>query len=117
MAAPSFVWADGERPLPAPFGILISGEIMIPEAGDKFFYLSSDDGSDLFIDGKKIIDNQGAHPDSMKSAGVTLTQGWHPFQIHYNDFGGGMALRLWWNNANGYQDDIDPKYFRFRSTK
>jgi uncharacterized protein (TIGR03663 family) len=111
---PSFVWVDAERPLPAPFGILISGEIFIAKAGSHFFYLSSDDGSDLYIDDNKIIDNQGMHPDLMKSGTADLKGGWHKLKIHYNDFGGGMVLRLWWNNENGFQDDIDPKYFRVK---
>jgi len=112
---PNFNMTDNQRPLPAPFGILFSGEIYVPESGSRVFYLSSDDGSDLYIDGKQVIENLGAHPDQMRSGLIDLKKGWHPILIHYNDFGGGMVLRLWWNNASGFQEDINPKYFRFRS--
>ena len=76
------------------------------------FYLDSDDGSDLHIDGKLVVENLGPHAEQMRTGTMTFTKGWHPIKIRYNDFGGGMVLRLWWNNTSGFQQGIEPRFFR-----
>jgi hypothetical protein len=112
VSQPEFNLQDPQRPLPAPFGIIYSGEIFFPTSGNQMFYLDSDDGSDLHIDGKLVVENLGPHAEQMRTGTMTFTKGWHPIKIRYNDFGGGMVLRLWWNNTSGFQQGIEPRFFR-----
>src|SRR5699024_396167 len=49
------------------FAFAFKGYIRVPQSKTYTFYLKSDDGSVLWIDGKKIIDNGGAHGALQKS--------------------------------------------------
>jgi len=44
------------------FAMRFSGKIKIPKEGVYRFFLVSDDGSKLYIDGKEIVDHDGIHP-------------------------------------------------------
>jgi outer membrane protein OmpA-like peptidoglycan-associated protein len=77
------------------FAINYHGSFMVSEAGKYKFRLSSDDGSQLWIDGKKLIDIDGVHPEVSGEAEVNLTAGVHQMRVPY--FQGpryGVALQL-----------------------
>ncbi|MCM8776494.1 MAG: TIGR03663 family protein [Candidatus Omnitrophica bacterium] len=107
-----FAWENGERPLPAPFGILMEGDLYIPKPGEVTFYLSSDDGSDFQIDGNILLDNMGDHADRIKSGTRKFQAGWHPFRIRHYDIGGAATVRLWWKLPSAKQQKIPAKFFR-----
>jgi hypothetical protein len=65
------------------FYIRWTGSIQAPRAGKYSFFLESDDGSRLFLDGKQIIDNGGRHHMIEKEAAVDLTPGAHTVKIDY----------------------------------
>jgi outer membrane protein OmpA-like peptidoglycan-associated protein len=65
------------------FSITYQGSIYIPATGRYAFRLSSDDGSKLFLDDVLVIDDDGVHPMTDKSATVTLNQGNHGFRLRY----------------------------------
>ena len=44
------------------FALRFTGKIKISKKGAYRFFLASDDGSKLFIDGKEIVDHDGIHP-------------------------------------------------------
>ncbi len=58
------------------------------------FDLASDDGSRLFVDGRQIIDNWGAHGIRYKHAQLDLEPGLHHLRIEYFDGGGGAYLQF-----------------------
>jgi len=107
-----FAWDDTDRPYPAPFSFVVSGEVFIPKSGPVTFYLASDDGSFLKLNQELVIDNGGDHIEEVVSAEVQLKEGWYPFEIKFYDVGGGAVLRLWWKLAGGEEEKIPPKYFR-----
>ena len=74
-----------------------SGTISITEPGKYTFYITSDDGSRLYIDGKQLIDNDGLHGMSEKSGAVDLSPGGHAIIVTYFDNGGGDGLQLAWS--------------------
>jgi uncharacterized protein (TIGR03663 family) len=108
-----FVWSESERPLPAPFGVLFEGEILIPRDEPIVFALTSDDGSILEIDDQVIIDNSGVHSEKSAEHVVSESQGWHKIVVRYSDFGGGMMARLMWKLGNGFEP-INQESFRPR---
>jgi len=76
------------------FGILFSGEIEINIGGTYTFYLSSNDGSRLFIDGKVIINFDGQHGSAFRTGKNKLTEGKHKIKLQYFQAGGGKGLEL-----------------------
>ena len=76
------------------FGVQLTGEISISESGDYTFYLSSNDGSNLYIDNKLVIDNDGLHGTIEKSGDIKLSVGRHKVRLHYFQAGGKAVLDL-----------------------
>lgn len=78
------------------FGIVLSGYLNVAKDGDYTFYTTSDDGSSLYIDGNKIVDNDGTHANVTKSGSTCLAAGWHQIDIHYFESTGGNSLAVQW---------------------
>ncbi len=76
------------------FGIRFRGQLQLAKAGKYAFHLGSDDGSRLVIDDKRIIDNDGVHPHTEKSAQAELTAGWHDVLVDYIQGGGESTLSV-----------------------
>jgi hypothetical protein len=77
------------------FAIRYHGTINV-KGGHYAFRVRSDDGADVFIDGVKIIDNDGLHDPTDMSAAIDLTAGSHELRVDY--FQGPryeVALQLW----------------------
>jgi hypothetical protein len=79
------------------FALRFSGQLAIPTTGDYTFYLTSDDGSRLYIDGKEVIDNDGLHGSVEKTVKLRLKQGWHDIVVTYFDNGGGDSFQFQWS--------------------
>lgn len=69
--------------------IIYKGYLNIDGDKEIIFTLSSDDGSILYIDGQKIIDNGGTHSMRSVKRRVRLTAGQHEFYIQYFNLAGG----------------------------
>src|SRR5262249_9525875 len=73
-----------------------TGRIKIPKDAVYTFYLESDDGSRLMIDGKTVVDNGGLHDMQEQESNVELKAGEHDLKIDYfeneNDGGAGCVL-------------------------
>jgi alpha-L-fucosidase len=75
-------------------GLMYEGYISAPGDGLYSFYLSSDDGSKLWIDNNLIIDNDGLHGDNEKQGMCALQKGYHLFKLAYFNGSGDAALQL-----------------------
>lgn len=76
------------------FGLIYSGYINVPEDELYTFYLNSDDGSILSIDGQQIIDNDGFHYDFEKSGQIGLKTGYHSIEVKYFQAKYGAGIKL-----------------------
>lgn len=76
------------------FAFTFSGYIKIEKDGIYTFYTTSDDGSDLWIDGSQVVDNGGAHGALEKSGKVALKKGFHKIKIRFFDSGGSNLLKI-----------------------
>lgn len=74
------------------YGMRFEGVFRAESTGDYTFTLSSDDGSRLLIDGKKIVDNDGIHPPQTRSGTVGLTKGIHNIVVEFFQGGGEAVL-------------------------
>ncbi len=78
------------------FAFTFKGYIQIPKDGLYTFYLSSNDGSWLYIDGFSLINNDGSHAEIKKSASTSLKKGLYKITLKYFQMGGQRVLRVFW---------------------
>ena len=78
------------------FALIYKGYIQIPRAGLYTFYLASNDGSRLYLNGFNLINNDGGHAEREKSASTSLKKGFHKISLKYFQMGGQRALRVFW---------------------
>jgi alpha-glucosidase len=80
---------------PDNYSIQFRGYVDIPETGVYTFYTISDDGSQLYIGGEKVVDNDGCHGDLERSGDRALAAGRHPITINYFQQGSGQTLQVY----------------------
>ena len=80
------------------FQLKFTTTITVPAAAIYTFYINSDDGSKLYIDGfddaHLVVNNDGAHTATEKSASKSLTAGAHTITITYFELGAGESLSV-----------------------
>jgi hypothetical protein len=59
------------------------GGINIAQAGKYMFQTNSDDGSMIYIDGARVVSNDGLHSPRKKTGSVELTAGLHAIIITF----------------------------------
>ena len=86
---------------PTNYALAFKGYINIISPGTYTFYTSSDDGSTLYINGTKVVNNDGPHGTTQVSGTYTFTQaGRYPFEVDYFQQGGGVALTVSWKASS-----------------
>jgi hypothetical protein len=65
------------------FSVTYDGMIKVEKTGLYYFDLKSCDGSQLYIGGKRILDNNGLHSTSNVARGQFLSQGFHSLKLRY----------------------------------
>ena len=78
------------------FAFVFNGKIECLKDGKYSFTISSDDGSQLFINGKMIVNNDGVHGVQAKDGSVELKKGKHDIEVKYFELAGGEALSVSW---------------------
>ena len=76
------------------FAIDFQGSFVVKKPGWFHFRLTSDDGSKLFIDGARVLDNDGYHATRATEGAAYLTAGEHAIAIPYWQGPGPLALTL-----------------------
>lgn len=76
------------------FGIDYRGRFWINSSDKYLFHLTSDDGSQLYVDGQLVIDNDGGHAATTKQQSIYLKRGWHTMRVPYFEAVDGAALFL-----------------------
>ena len=91
------------------FYVRWTGNLRIPKDGKYIFFLESDDGSRLFIDGNPVIANGGRHHMTEKSGDVELNAGQHSIKIEFfeNDVDAGCIFS--WQPPEGKKEVVPSK--------
>jgi hypothetical protein len=76
------------------FGLRFRGFVNLPQDGVYGFYLTSDDGSRLLVDGEELLDNDGVHGAREESGYVALAAGLHPIDLVFFQGQSGQGLSL-----------------------
>ncbi|MDO4551615.1 MAG: PA14 domain-containing protein [Planctomycetia bacterium] len=87
-----------------------TGSLQILRTGTYTVNLASDDGSRLIINGKTVIDHDGEHGATLKTAELELTKGKHPIEVQYFNAGGGRSISLEISPKQEYSPDINTLY-------
>ncbi len=84
------------------FALRYEAPLVVETEADYDFTINSDDGSIVFIDDTKIVDNDGLHPAAAKTGPVHLVKGTHSLRVDYiQGSTPSVALQLWCNPMNG----------------
>ncbi|MGB8195209.1 MAG: alpha-L-fucosidase [Chitinophagaceae bacterium] len=95
-----------EKHRPDKFAFLFEGYVKIDKDGAYTFFISSDDGSKLFLDDTEIIDNDGDHGSVEKSGKAFLKKGYHKIKVMYFDSGGGNDLKVSMQAEGGKKAEV-----------
>jgi len=83
------------------FSLRLTKDVAFGE-GDYRFYLRNDDGTDLWVNGVKIINDwAGAHgevtPYNFTATSTFAAAGSYPVKVEYNEGGVDAGCKLWWD--------------------
>ena len=78
------------------FAYCFFGYIDIPITGVWSFETRSDDGSALYIDGVRVVNNDGSHSEISAFGEIPLEKGLHPFKILYFEDYEDQAFSFYW---------------------
>ncbi|WP_320111248.1 GH92 family glycosyl hydrolase [Draconibacterium orientale] len=76
------------------YGFTFESFILVPADGLYEFYTISDDGSVLWVDGKKVVDNDGSHAAVKATGLIGLKKGVHKIDVHYIEDYEGQLLEV-----------------------
>lgn len=95
-----------DAPRDDEYGYRFTTYLKISTSGTYTFSLESDDGSRMSIDGTLLIDNDGQHGPTTRTANVTLAPGYHRVVVDFFDAAGGQTLNVEWSPPNGAMGPI-----------
>lgn len=82
------------------------GKINITNPGDTQFFVTSDDGARLYIDGVLLVNNDGGHGLNEVGNTVNLSAGYHDVRLEWSNGGGNGGATLSYTPAGGTKQII-----------
>lgn len=76
------------------FALRYDGRFAVRRQGNYTFRLVADDGAILYIDGDKVVDNDGVHASESRSGSRTLAAGVHSLRVDYLHTVGPVSLMV-----------------------
>ncbi len=104
-----FDWGDGSPLAGFPkdnFSVQWKTCLNVKTSEHARFLLGSDDGSRMFVDGKLLIDNWGAHDFRPMEGEAELEAGLHSLRVAFFDKSGGARVALWLGVGNEHPHPI-----------
>jgi hexosaminidase len=93
------------------FGLSFKGYLRVPFDDAYIFELTSDDGSQLYIDEQLVIDHDGYHSANARSGAIGLAKGHHRLRALYFQGGGGRHLALRVRRGDGAFEPVPDEWF------
>jgi hypothetical protein len=88
------------------FHLQMVGLIKVEKSGTFWMGTKSDDGSWIWLDGKKIVNNGGLHAREEMKNFVFLKEGLHTFELKFENILGDAYLDLFWILPNGSRQPL-----------
>lgn len=98
----------GVRKRDDSFAVIFEGFLQVPADGIYTFYLTSDDGSRLWIGSDLVVDYDGLHSASEVFGQVILKAGKHPITVAQFEAGGGQCLEVRYEGPGIAKQTIPP---------
>ena len=92
------------------FSVKFDGFIKVDTADDYTFYLTSDDGSFMDLDGSSCISNGNDHSPQTVAATRHLAPGYHPISVRMYENAGGAVVYLEYASPNITRQIATPLY-------
>jgi len=96
---------------PDRFGFDFTGLFELEVAGNYAFWTWSDDGSNLWIDGRLVVANDGDHAPTERRGEVHLAAGSHALVVAMYEHSGGENLRVEWQPPGGERQPLPAGFF------
>ena len=91
------------------YGLKFEGLISVPRDGVYSFYVTSDDGTRLYVGGETVVTNDGTHGMIEASGSVALEKGMHRIKLVFFQGGGGQGLEVGYAGPGVERQDIPAK--------
>lgn len=88
------------------FHLQIIGLMKVEKSGTFWIGSESDDGSWIWVDGKKILNNGGLHSRKEMKSFIYLKEGFHTLDIEFENLLGEAYLDLFWILPNGNRQPL-----------
>jgi S1-C subfamily serine protease len=96
------------------YGLKFTGFVKVPADGVYFFYTKSDDGSQLYIGDRLVVDNDLPHPVSQMGGLVRLTAGLHPITVTFFERREKELLEVYYEGPGLAKRQIPPEALFFK---
>jgi len=109
----NFIWIDDPAPgIPlSSFVAVWEGYLYAPASREYRFFLDSDDGARLYIDGSMVIDRWSSGGVGIEFSGpITLVEGPHRIRVEYYNEGPFGKIRLGWTRKGEDYEVISSRY-------
>jgi hypothetical protein len=99
------------------FALRFHGYVKVPADDLYTFYTASDDGSQLFIGDRLVVDNDGSHAMRESAGLVRLKAGLHPITVTFFEGVGDEGLKVFFEGGGLAKQEIPPEAFFTRPTE
>jgi alpha-L-fucosidase len=99
------------------YGFVFDGFIKVEADGIYSFFVESDDGSKLLIDGLPVVENDGIHGMAEKKGEIALAKGFHEVRLEYFQGTGGSGLAFRVSGPGLNKQAVDAKMLFRKETK
>lgn len=99
------------------FALRFTGDLRIQRSGEYRFFLSSEDGSRMYLDGQLLIDHDEQHELTEKQAVAQLQRGLHALTLTCSGNGVDDGLRLQWAGPGFDRQELPADVFVTRPPK
>lgn len=97
------------------FALTCEGYLFIEKPGVYNIRSWSDDGSIVYMNDEKIIDNDGSHSITMKEYKANLSEGYYKVRIEYFNGAGGKFLSFNWKKPGDKYHEVIPGFNLFHA--
>jgi len=103
-------WSGLDKRFKHNYVARFKGRLRVPLSGKYKFYTTSDDGSMLYVNGKRVVNNDGQHGMRTRSGRMTMKKGSVIVVVDYFQRGGGKGLKVEWSGPGFKKRALDGSY-------
>jgi len=99
------------------YALEFDGLIIIPMDGIYTFFIRSDDGGRILIDGQQVAINDGLHEITEEMGQAALAKGLHRINVEFFDYGGDEGLEVLVAGPGLEKQRVPAEWFKYNEYK